>query len=292
MPSHLASAGLLAERTAMRSKPRSLGLAAAIALAVVPSAARAGMASVVLIPSNLEKAKIMMTAVYGGTVVAVDGTYDDVNRLCSELIGDPLTAEWGFVNVNLRPYYAEGSKTVGYEIAEQLGWQLPDVILYPTGGGTGLVGMAKAFDEMEALGWIGAERPRLVAVQVGGCAPIVRAFEAGATRAEPWVDAHTVASGLRVPSPFADSLILDAVRRTKGTAVSVSEEEMLDAMVECSAAEGVFVCPEGGATLAALHQLLRSGEVSREERIVLYDTGSGLKYPEAWRAALARRSLG
>ncbi|MEY4374810.1 MAG: hypothetical protein RL760_977, partial [Candidatus Eisenbacteria bacterium] len=119
---------------------------------------------------------------------------------------------------------------------------------------------------------------------------IVRAFEAGASRAEPWVDAHTVASGLRVPSPFADSLILDAVRRTKGTAVAVSEEEMLDAMVECSAAEGVFVCPEGGATFAALLQLLRSGEVSREERIVLYDTGSGLKYPEAWRAALARRT--
>ena len=250
-------------------------------------AAAAGLPCRVAIPDDTPEAFQLELAAFGAEVRLVKGTIADCGKVVAEWAPAP---EWWNVATFKEPFRLEGKKTLGYEIAEQLGWQLPDVILYPTGGGTGLVGMAKAFDEMEALGWIGAERPRLVAVQVGGCAPIVRAFEAGATRAEPWVDAHTVASGLRVPSPFADSLILDAVRRTKGTAVSVSEEEMLDAMVECSAAEGVFVCPEGGATLAALHQLLRSGEVSREERIVLYDTGSGLKYPEAWRAALARRT--
>ena len=250
-------------------------------------AAAAGLPCRVAIPDDTPEAFQLELAAFGAEVRLVKGTIADCGKVVAEWAPAP---EWWNVATFKEPFRLEGKKTLGYEIAEQLGWQLPDVILYPTGGGTGLVGMAKAFDEMEALGWIGAERPRLVAVQVGGCAPIVRAFEAGATRAEPWVDAHTVASGLRVPSPFADSLILDAVRRTKGTAVSVSEEEMLDAMVECSTAEGVFVCPEGGATLAALHQLLRSGEVSREERIVLYDTGSGLKYPEAWRAALARRT--
>jgi threonine synthase len=250
-------------------------------------AAAAGLPCRVAIPDDTPEAFQLELAAFGAEVRLVKGTIADCGKVVAEWAPAP---EWWNVATFKEPFRLEGKKTLGYEIAEQLGWQLPDVILYPTGGGTGLVGMAKAFDEMEALGWIGPERPRLIAVQVGGCAPIVRAFEAGASRAEPWVDAHTVASGLRVPSPFADSLILDAVRRTKGTAVAVSEEEMLDAMVECSAAEGVFVCPEGGATFAALLQLLRSGEVSREERIVLYDTGSGLKYPEAWRAALARRT--
>src|SRR4029077_5680644 len=147
----------------------------------------------------------------------------------------------------------------------------------------------KAFDEMRALGWIHGPSPRLVAVQVLGCAPVVRAFEAGAKRVEPWKDAETVASGLRVPSPFADTLILDAIRGSAGTSVAVSWEAMLDAMLELSSAEGLFACPEGGATLAALRQLITSGELRSEARVVIYDTGSGLKYPEAWRAALARR---
>lgn len=250
-------------------------------------AAAAGLPCRVAIPEDTPEAFQLELAAFGAEVRLVKGTIADCGKVVAEWAPAP---EWWNVATFKEPFRLEGKKTLGYEIAEQLGWQLPDVILYPTGGGTGLVGMAKAFDEMEALGWIGPERPRLVAVQVGGCAPIVRAFERGESRAEPWLDAHTVASGLRVPSPFADSLILDAVRRTQGTAVAVSEEEMLDAMVECSAHEGVFVCPEGGATWAALLQLLRSGEVSREERIVLYDTGSGLKYPEAWRAALARRT--
>jgi threonine synthase len=150
--------------------------------------------------------------------------------------------------------------------------------------------MAKAFDEMRELGWIDGDRPRLVAVQVGGCAPVVRAFESGAKHVEPWANATTVASGLRVPSPFADTLILDAIHRSGGTAVAVSEEAMLDAMLELAGLEGCFACPEGGATLAALRQLVTSGEIAPDARVVIYDTGSGLKYPEAWRAALARRS--
>ena len=171
---------------------------------------------------------------------------------------------------------------MGYEIAEQMQWDLPDAILYPTGGGTGLVGMVKAFRELQELGWTGPRMPRLIAVQVRGCAPVVRAFEQGAARAEPWAEAHTVASGLRVPSPFADTLILDAVRSTGGTAIAVSEEEMLDAMWELSEHEGCFACPEGGATVAALRQLLSSGEVKRRDRVVIYDTGSGLKYAHLW----------
>ena len=250
-------------------------------------AAAAGLPCRVAIPDDTPEPFVLELAAFGAEVRLVRGTIADCGKVVAEWAPAP---EWWNVATFKEPFRLEGKKTLGYEIAEQLGWRLPDVILYPTGGGTGLVGMAKAFDEMEALGWIGSERPRLVAVQVAGCAPVVRAYEAGATRAEPWVDAHTVASGLRVPSPFADSLILDAVRRTNGTAVAVSEEEMLDGMTELSAAEGVFVCPEGGATLAALHQLLRSGEVSPRDRVVLYDTGSGHKYPEAWRAALARRT--
>jgi threonine synthase len=217
----------------------------------------------------------------------VPGTIADCGRVVAEWAPSP---EWWNVSTFKEPFRLEGKKTLGYEIAEQLGWELPDWILYPTGGGTGLVGMAKAFREMQELGWLGAKLPRLVAVQVRGCAPVVRAFEAGATRTAPWPDAHTVASGLRVPSPFADTLILDAVHSTHGTAVAVSEEDMLDAMVELSEAEGCFVCPEGAATLAAVKQLLASGELRGPgARVVIYDTGSGLKYPEAWRAALSRR---
>ncbi len=249
-------------------------------------AAAAGLPCRVAIPDDTPEAFALELAAFGAEVQLVKGTIADCGKRIAEWAPAP---QWWNVATFKEPFRLEGKKTLGYEIAEQLGWELPDVILYPTGGGTGLVGMAKAFEEMQELGWIGQKRPRLVAVQVTGCAPVVRAYEAGATKAEPWLDAATVASGLRVPSPFADTLILDAVRSTKGTAVAVSEESMLDAMVELSAAEGCFVCPEGGATLAALRQLLASGEVKRSESVVLYDTGSGLKYPEAWRAALARQ---
>lgn len=250
-------------------------------------AAAAGLPCRVAIPEDTPEAFALELAGFGAEVRLVKGTIADCGKVVAEWAPSP---EWWNVATFKEPFRLEGKKTLGYEIAEQLLWKLPDVILYPTGGGTGLVGMAKAFDEMEALGWIDSRRPRLVSVQVAGCAPIARAFDAGTAKAEPWVDAHTVASGLRVPSPFADTLILDAVRKTGGVAVAVSEDDMLDAMVDVSSAEGVFVCPEGGATYAALQYLLRSGEVKKSDTVVIYDTGSGLKYPEAWRAALARRT--
>lgn len=249
-------------------------------------AAAAGLPCRVAIPADTPEAFVLELAAFGAEVRLVQGTIADCGKLVAEWAPAP---EWWNVATFKEPFRLEGKKTLGYEIAEQLGWELPDVILYPTGGGTGLVGMAKAFGEMQELGWIGGKLPRLVAVQVTGCAPVVRAYDAGVNKAEPWANASTVASGLRVPSPFADTLILDAVRSSHGTAVAVSEDSMLDAMVELANSEGTFVCPEGGATLAALRQLLASGEVKRSDRVVLYNTGSGLKYPEAWRAALARQ---
>jgi threonine synthase len=249
-------------------------------------AAAAGIACRVTIPEDTPEAFALELKAFGAEVRLVKGTIADAGR---ELATWAPAPEWWNVATFKEPFRLEGKKTLGYEIAEQLGWQLPDVILYPTGGGTGLVGMYRAFREMAELGWIEKKLPRLVAVQVTGCAPIVRAFDAGAPRAAAWENAATVASGLRVPSPFADTLILAAIRESGGTAVAVSEEDMLDAMTDLSAAEGIYACPEGAATVAALRQLKRSGEVRAHERVVVYDTGSGLKYPEAWRAALARR---
>jgi len=249
-------------------------------------AAAAGLPCRVAMPRDTPEAFVLETRAFGAEVRLVDGTIADAGRLVGEWAPAP---EWWNVATFREPFRLEGKKTLGYEIAEQLAWRLPDAILYPTGGGTGLVGMWRAFRELAALGWTEGPMPRLVAVQVAGCAPIVRAFEAGEPRATPWEDARTVASGLRVPSPFADSLILAAVRESGGVAVAVGEEDMLDAMHELAALEGVYACPEGAATLAALRQLRRSGEVKTSERVVIYDTGSGLKYPEAWRLALARR---
>jgi threonine synthase len=249
-------------------------------------AAAAGIGCRVTIPDDTPEAFSLELEAFGAEIRRVPGTIADCGRVLAEWAPAP---EWWNVATFREPFRLEGKKTLGYEIAEQLAWRLPDVILYPTGGGTGIVGMAKAFRELRELGWIEGELPRLVAVQVKGCAPIVRAFEQGANRAEPWANATTLAAGLRVPSPFADTLILDAVRSTRGTAIAVAEEEMLDGMLDLAECEGCLACPEGGATLAALRQLLRSGEVRGDANVVIYDTGSGLKYPEAWRAALARR---
>jgi len=250
-------------------------------------AAAAGLACRVTVPADTPEAFLIELEAFGAEFRRVPGTIADCGRALAEWAPAP---EWWNVATFREPFRLEGKKTLGYEIAEQLGWELPEAILYPTGGGTGLVGMAKAFEELNELGWLAAGRTRLVAVQVKGCAPVVRAIETGAARVEPWADAWTVAAGLRVPFPFADTLILDAIRGSGGTAVAVDETEMLDAMLELAAEEGCFACPEGGATVAALRQLLASGEIAREARVVLYDTGSGLKYPEAWRAALARRT--
>jgi len=252
-------------------------------------AAAAGLRCRVAVPDDTPEAFVVEARAFGAEVRLVPGTIAEAGRALAEWAAGP---QWWNVATFKEPFRLEGKKTLGYEIAEQLAWRLPDVILYPTGGGTGLVGMHRAFREMAAMGWTSGPMPRLVAVQVNGCAPVVRAFDAGAPRVAPWEHAATVASGLRVPSPFADTLILAAVRESGGTAVAVAEEDMLDAMNDLAGTEGCLVCPEGAATLAALRQLRRSGEVRATDRALIYDTGSGLKYPEAWRLALARRASG
>jgi threonine synthase len=249
-------------------------------------AAAAGLPCRVAVPEDTPEAFVLELRAFGAEVRLVPGTIADAGREVASWAPAP---QWWNVATFKEPFRLEGKKTLGYEIAEQLGWSLPDVILYPTGGGTGLVGMHRAFAELAELGWIEGRPPRLVAVQVTGCAPIVRAIDAHAVRATAWEHAATVASGLRVPSPFADTLILAAIRESGGTAVAVSEEDMLDAMTELAASEGTYACPEGAATLAGARQLRRSGEIRSSDRVVIFDTGSGLKYPEAWRAALARR---
>lgn len=248
-------------------------------------AAAAGLKCRVTVPADTPEAFVLEQRAFGAEVKLVPGTIADAGRALAEWAPAP---EWWNVATFKEPFRLEGKKTLGWEIAEQCGWRLPDVILYPTGGGTGLVGMWKAFDELRTLGWAEG-MPRLVTVQAAGCAPIVRAHAAGAERAEPWADASTVAMGLRVPSPFADRLILRALKETGGTAIAVSEADLLDGMNELAMLEGDFASPEGGATVAALRALRRSGEIGAKERVVIFDTGSGLKYLEAWRAALRRR---
>jgi threonine synthase len=249
-------------------------------------AAAAGLPCRVTVPEDTPEAFVLEMRAMGAEVRLVPGTITDAGRVLREWAPEP---EWWNVATFREPFRLEGKKTLGWEIAEQCAWHPPDVILYPTGGGTGLVGMWRAFLELIALGWLESPVPKLVAVQVRGCAPIVRAFDENAVVARPWENAVTVASGLRVPAPFADGLILRAIRETGGTAIAVSEEEMLDAMADLAELEGCFACPEGGATLAALRRLRESGEIGARARVAIYNTGSGLKYPEAWRLALARR---
>ena len=205
----------------------------------------------------------------------MDGLISDAARLAAKAAqGKP----WFDVSTFKEPYRLEGKKTMGLELAEAFGWALPDVIIYPTGGGTGLVGMGKAFDELEALGWIGSKRPRMVAVQSDGCAPVVRAFQSGAERTMPWRNANTIAAGLRVPSPFADRLILHVLRASNGTAVAVSDTQIIEAQHEIAQSEGLLVCPEGAATLAGLRNLLDKTWVELDQTVVLFNTGTGLKY--------------
>ena len=250
-------------------------------------AAAAGVRCRITVPEDTPEVFALEQRACGAEVRRVPGTIADAGRA---LGGWAQAPEWWNVATFKEPFRLEGKKTLGYEIAEQGGWTLPDAILYPVGGGTGLVGMWRAFLELRELGWTDGAMPRLIGVQAEGCAPVVRAFTAGAAAATPWEDARTAALGLRVPSPFADALILRALRESGGTAVAVSEEDLLDGMTELSAHEGCFACSEGGATLAALRRLRASGEIRARERVVIYNTGSGLKYPEAWRMALARRT--
>jgi threonine synthase len=246
------------------------------ASAMAAYGARAGLEVFVFMPEDVPLGNLIECDLLGAKTFLVNGLIGD----CGKIVRDGAAAMgWFDVSTLKEPYRLEGKKTMGLEIAEQMDWRLPDVIIYPTGGGTGLVGMWKAFNEMEALGWIGKQRPRLVSVQAAGCAPIVRAFEQGAEHAEPWANAQTVAAGLRVPSAVGDFLILRAIRETGGTAIAVSDEELLAGQQALARAEGVCPAPEGGATVAALGKLLRSGWLRRSESVVLFNTGHAIKYP-------------
>lgn len=247
--------------------------------ALAAYAARAGLQAHIFMPRDTPRANIVECEQLGANVTLIDGLITD----CGAEVARRKDAEGWFDMSTLRePYRVEGKKTLGYELAEFFDWTVPDVIIYPTGGGTGLVGMWKAFDEMQQMGWIDEKRPRMVTVQSDGCAPIVRAFESGARFAEMFPDARTVASGLRVPKAIGDFIILDAIRSSGGTAIAVSDGEMIAGVKEIGAAEGVFAAPEGGACLPALRKLLERGEVGLDERVVLFNTGSGIKYLEAF----------
>ena len=244
-------------------------------------AALAGMEAHVFMPQDVPPLFVTECRVLGAKVTLVDGLITDCGRVAAEGVRSFNRFD---ISTLKEPYRLEGKKTMGYELAEQMGWTLPDVIIYPTGGGTGLIGMWKAFDEMEKLGWIGSHRPRMVTVQSKGCAPIVRAFQEGAEFAAPWQDAHTIADGLRVPAAVADFLILRALRESDGTAIAVSDQEMLEAAKLVGRTQGIFVCPEGAATLVAFQDLRQQGWIKEDERVVLFNTGSGLKYAHLWAA--------
>jgi len=255
------------------------------ASAMAAYAAAAGLTSHIFMPRDVPQSNYVECKAFGANVTLVDGLISD----CAKLVAAGCQEHgWFDVSTLKEPYRIEGKKTMGYELAEQLYWQLPDAIFYPTGGGVGIIGMWKAFAEMEALGWIGSRRPKMIAVQAAGCQPVVRAFEQGAARSTFWDNAHTVAAGLRVPKPLGDFLILDAVRASGGTAIAVSDDELLDAGLQLASKEGMFVAPEGAACIAALEKLLASGFLTPRDRVVIYNTGSGLKYLEAYSARFPR----
>ena len=272
--------GLSAAVTVARrlgAKTVSVPSAGNAANALAAYAARAGLAARVFMPRDVKPPFVRECELYGADVTLVDGLITDAGRVAAET---GAARGWYDVSTLKEPYRVEGKKTMAYEVAEQLGWEWPDWMIYPTGGGTGIVGMWKACAELEALGWMppGARRPRMVSVQAEGCAPIVRAFHAGADRAEPWAGARTAADGLRVPRAIGDFLILRALRESSGAAIAVSDDAMVAAMREIGAAEGVSAAPEGGATLVALRALLAEGTIAPSDRVVLFNTGGALKY--------------
>lgn len=247
--------------------------------ALASYAASAGIPCHIFMPADTPLANRVECACAGAHVTLIDGLITD----CGRVVAERKDLEgWFDVSTLKEPYRIEGKKTMGYELAEQFGWRLPDVLLYPTGGGTGLIGMWKAFDEMERMGWIDGHRPRMVSVQASGCAPIVRAFEAGLSAGVEVPDAHTVASGLRVPRAIGDFLILAAIRESGGTAVAVDDGDLLDGVRTVASTEGIFAAPEGGACIAALERLVRDGWIGRDERVVVFNTGTGTKYLEAF----------
>jgi len=247
--------------------------------ALAAYAAKAGMEAFIFMPSDTPKANIVECQQTGANVTLVDGLITD----CGKIVAERKEAEgWFDVSTLKEPYRVEGKKTMGYELAEQFNWALPDVILYPTGGGTGLIGMWKAFDEMQRMGWIDSKRPRMVSVQSSTCAPIIRAFDKGERFAEEFENAATVASGLRVPKAIGDFLILDAIRASGGTAIAVTDAELVAAVREIGSSTGIFAAPEGAACLPALRKMIDQDLVKEGESVVIFNTGSGVKYLEAF----------
>src|SRR5213594_5005715 len=242
--------------------------------ALAAYAARADLEAHIFMPRDTPQANIIECRELGAHVTLIDGLITDCG---AEIARRKAKEGWFDMSTLKEPYRVEGKKTLGYELAEQFNWQLPEVILYPTGGGTGLIGMWKAFDEMEALGWIDGNRPRMVTVQSSGCAPIVRAFNENQTRAEEWKDARTIASGLRVPRAIGDFLMLQALRASRGTAVAVEDSELVEAIRLCGRLEGIFFCPEGAACIPALRRLVGNGWLGTDETVIVFNTGSGLK---------------
>ncbi len=265
----------------------ALGSAGNAASATAAYAAAAGIEAHIFMPRDVPQANYIECKSFGAKVTLVDGLISD----CGRIVVERKHAEgWFEINTLKEPYRIEGKKTMGYEVAEQMQWRLPDAIFYPTGGGVGLIGMWKAFDEIESLGWIDSNRPKMIAVQADGCAPVVKAFDEGKERSEFWHNAMTVSSGLRVPKPLGDFLILRAVRASQGTCVAVSDRESLLAGARVAKEDGIFPAPEGAACFAALEKLLKSGFLRPDEKIVIYNTGSGLKYLEAYSTLFPRLS--
>jgi threonine synthase len=240
--------------------------------------ARAGIETFIFLPEDTPDINIKECIACGAHVELVRGNISDAAKLMNER--KKANPGWFDVSTLKEPYRLEGKKTMGYELAEQMNWQLPDVVAYPTGGGTGLIGMWKAFDEMEQIGWIGSKRPKMVSVQSAGCAPIVRAFNENKPDSQFWENAVTISSGLRVPKAFADHLILDAVYKSGGSAVAVSDEETIASVYEIAKTEGLFICPEGAAAFAALRHLLSKGSIGETDIVLVFNTAAGIKYPE------------
>ena len=259
------------------------------ASALAAYCAAAGLEAHIFMPQDVPQANFIECKAYGANVTLVNGLISD----CGRIVAERAPREgWFDISTLKEPYRIEGKKTMGYEVVEQLGWEVPDAIFYPTGGGVGMIGMWKAFDEMEALGWIGPKRPKMIAVQAEGCQPVVRAFEAGEERSRFWDGATTVASGLRVPKPLGDFLVLKAVRESGGTAVAVADADLIDAGLQLAAEEGIFVSPEGAACIPAAERLLREGFLKPDEKIVIYNTGAGLKYLDAYATRYPRAASG
>jgi threonine synthase len=251
--------------------------------ALAAYAAAAGIPAVIVMPADTPSANVMECQAFGAQVVKLNGLISD----CGKYVAERKDREgWYDVSTLKEPYRVEGKKTMGYELWEQFAGRLPDVILYPTGGGVGLIGMCKAFDEMQEMGWIGPERPRMVAVQAEGCAPIVKAWDAHRESAEFFANAATIASGLRVPGPLGDLMIIKMLHQTNGTALTVTDNEMLEAGRELARTEGIFAAPEGAATVIAARKLAASNWIRPTDTVVLFNTGTGYKYCEAWQRAL------